>query len=166
MNEELAGLDLIGLLGRLYPVIEPNPVPYWPQTLGWLVVGAIILIAAVTASLHWLAVYRADAYRRAAIKAIDTAGDDSVKLATILRRCALAAYPRSRVAHLYGDDWLSFLDAAYGGDGFRTASGRVMAAAAYKASKEPKEPTIKMPELTQLAANWVRNHDREYGRST
>ena len=48
MTEDLAGLTLVELLDLLEPVVEPPPVPLWPQTQGWiwlgLAVAALLLV--------------------------------------------------------------------------------------------------------------------------
>ncbi|MEP5516176.1 MAG: DUF4381 domain-containing protein, partial [Bauldia litoralis] len=71
--------------------------------------------------------------------------------ATILRRTALAAFPRHDVAGLQGDAWLAFLDASYPGSGFSDGPGAVIARAPY-------EPAADAPGLAALATDWIRRH--------
>lgn len=151
MNEDLSGLNLIDLLERLQPIPEPAPVSWLPQTAGWAVIGVLLAAAALWLAWRWRRHRRINAYRRAALAAIAGAKGDPAALAAILRRTALAAYPRVDVAGLYGDAWLAFLDQAYGGSGFSSGPGRGIAAAPYA-------PHTDAPDLAALAAQWVRQH--------
>ncbi len=156
MSEDLSRLTLVDLLDLLEPVPEPPQIPLWPQTAGWIWLGLAVACVAAWLGRRWLLTRRANAYRRAAFKAIAAAGDDPVALAEIVRRAALAGYPRAEVAGLYGEDWLAFLDEAYGGTGFREGPGRLLAVAPYASARSA-------PDLTPLVALWVRNHHRPRG---
>ncbi len=179
MNEDLSGLDLIELLDRLEPLPEPPPLSLWPQTEAWLWIGLVAIVLAGWQIRRAVLHRRANAYRRAALCEIDAAGDCPAALAEILRRTALAAFPRGEVAGLYGDDWLAFLDRtgsldrtgglgrtssldrgrgpdrtarADGGCEFRDGVGRAFAQAPY--TRAPAESAA----LAVLARRWVRGH--------
>ena len=154
MSEDLSTLNLVELLDLLEPVPEPPPVSLWPETAGWIWVGIFLIIGIVMFVRRWLLHRRANAYRRAALKELDAAGDDPAMIAAILRRTALAAFPRSKAAALYGADWLAFLDNAYGGTGFREGPGQAIAKAPYAGADDSAG-------LSPLAAEWVRRHRRD-----
>ncbi len=151
MNEDLSQLTLVELLDLLEPVPEPAPIPLFPQTAGWLVLGLVAAAAAGWLGYRWVRARRRNAYRRAALSEIAKAGDDPAALALILRRTALAAYPRAAVAGLHGEAWLSFLETSGDGTAFRQGPGRAIATAPY-ASSGP------VPGIAELAARWVRRH--------
>ena len=153
MSEDLSRLTLIDLLDLLEPVPEPPQISLWPQTAGWVWLGLAVMCVVAWLSRSWLKSRRANAYRRAALKEIAAAGDDPAALTVIVRRAALAGYPRTEVAGLYGEDWLAFLDEAYGGTGFREGPGRLLATAPYT-------PARSAPDLASLVALWVRHHHR------
>jgi hypothetical protein len=153
MNDEFAGLTLVELLDLLEPVPEPPPVPLWPQTAGWLWLAAVLLVTAALLLWRLIAQRRANAYRRAALRALATAGGAPAPIAEVLRRAALAAYPRTEVAGLYGEAWLAFLDQTYGGGDFRGGPGRAIATAPYALPEGAAD-------LTPLAADWLRRHRR------
>lgn len=153
MTEEAAATPttLIDLLDRLAEPSPPPPVAMTPQTTGWAVLAVLVLLL-----LGWLAFKlwrqrRAAAYRRIAFAELAAAGDDPALVADILRRTALAAWPRARVASLTGRDWLAFLEAT-GGDGFSDGIGRALADGPYRGRPAP------VPGLGDIAANWVRRH--------
>lgn len=153
MNEDgtTAPTTLIDLLSELVEPVEPPPVAMTPQTWGWAALAGLLALAAVwlvwRAWRHW----RVNAYRRAALAELAAAGDDPATVAAIVRRTALAVWPRARVASLTGRDWLDFLDAT-GGGGFAGGPGAALAAAPYRAGHDP------VPGLGEAAARWVRRH--------
>jgi hypothetical protein len=146
--------SLIGLLRQLTEPAEPPPVSMMPQTWGWAVLAALLLAALLYVLWRWQRHYRANAYRRAAQRMLQDAGDDPARVAEILRRTALVAYPRDKVASLSGTDWLAFLDRQVGGEAFLHGPGQVVATAPYR----PANPD---PQVTGLALSWVRKHRAE-----
>ena len=154
MNEDLSKLNLVELLDLLEPIPEPPPISLWPQTIAWIWLAIALAAVATWLGRRWIVARRRNAYRRAALKQIGIAGEDPVKLAEIVRRAALAGFPRSHTAGLYGDDWLAFLDQSYDGNGFSEGPGRALATSPYAGATQT-------PGLAHLAAEWVRRHRTE-----
>ena len=151
MSEDLTQLDLVELLQKLEPIPEPAPLSLWPQTAGWIWLGLFLLILLILGVRRWLQCRRANAYRRAALAEIDSAGKDPVVIATILRRTALAAFPREQVAALHGESWLQFLDRSYGGQGFTQGPGRALTIAPYREDADAAG-------LQPLVIEWIKQH--------
>ena len=160
MNGDLSALQD---LSALRDVLEPPPVSWAPQTVGWLVVAAVAAVAAAVALRRAVRRYRADGYRRAAlaelarIEAELPATAAAPAVAALLKRTALAAYPRAEVATLTGADWLAFLDRTYGGDGFRAGPGRALPALTYARPADGGE----LGELYALGRAWIARHRRD-----
>lgn len=153
MNEEFKGLGLVDLIDLLEEVPEPPPISLTPQTPGWIVLG-VVVAALLFLLLGWLLRrHQAEAYRRAALHELAKAGDDPAAIATVLRRTALAAYPRAEVAGLAGPDWLAFLDRSFRGSEFTDGAGKVLATA-------PFRPHPSDPDAAKLARDWIRGHRR------
>jgi hypothetical protein len=150
MNGEAVPVNLVDLIDRLAEPPMPDPVSLAPQTAGWWVLGAVVLSGLAYGLwrlwLHW----RANAYRRAALQELASAGDDPARVAAILRRTALAAYPRRAVAGLAGDDWLAFLRAT---GGFPESAGPALIRAPYA-------PVTEAKALRTGAERWIRTHRR------
>jgi hypothetical protein len=160
MNEQnlaTEGVNLVDLLDRLAEPLEPAPVSMAPQTAGWTVLTVVLALVLAWLAWRWVQRWRANAYRRAALAELDAAGDDPAAVADILRRTALVAWPRDRVASLSGADWLRFLDAT-GGGGFLDGPGAALASAPYRS-----DAAAPAPGLGALAARWVRRHRVETG---
>jgi len=155
MSKKLSELNLIELIEILEPAPEPPPILLWPQTAGWLWLGLAVGLSLLLMVRRWLTWRRVTAYRRTAAAELTEADGDPVTIALILRRAALAAYPRADIAALHGEDWLAFLDQSYGGDGFRNGPGRIVAMAPYKTMDEPD---VAASELLDVARSWIRDH--------
>ena len=151
MNDDLSNLNLVELIDRLQPVPEPAVVSLWLQTMGWIWLGLAVTGLTAFGVHRFVCWRRANAYRRAALQELAAVGSDPAAIALILRRSALSAYPRTRVASLHGDDWLAFLDRTYGGKGFQDGPGRTLATAPYVSEANAHG-------LATLAAIWIRRH--------
>jgi Ca-activated chloride channel family protein len=73
----------------------------------------------------------------------------------LVRRTALAAFPRQQIAPLSGAAWLAFLDQSSVGTEFSRGAGRWLVSAPY-AKTEPNDS--QRPELIELTRRWIRGH--------
>ena len=136
-------------LSNLRDIVVPPEVALWPPAPGWwILLAGGIAMAAIFAGMI-VAWYRRNAYRRAALVALDTADADDIS--TILKRAALAAWPRAEVASLTGADWLAFLDRTARSDVFTRGAGRDLETLAFGGAGD------KQAVLT-AARRWIRRH--------
>jgi hypothetical protein len=138
----------------------PSPVSWWPPAPGWWVLAAMALLLIGVAV--WFAVRRhrrrAAARRarlelqslRSALRRDADAAAFARGLSRLLRRFALARFPRQQVAGLTGTDWLAFLDANGGGGRFAKGPGRLLTEAPYRSAGD-----IPAEELAELAGAWI-----------
>lgn len=143
--------SLVDLIDGLIEPVEPPPIPLIPQTWGWVALAVLIVLLIAWLVWRWAARRRANAYRRAALTALGQAGT-ATDIAVILRRAALAAYPRVEVASLAGRDWVAYLDRT-GRGGFPAAAGEELRLAPYR-----DEAAAPSAELRDAAAMWLRTH--------
>lgn len=145
----------------LRDIALPDPVPAWPPApLFWWLLGAALV---ATALLAWrLAVARRrSAYRRAGRARLDSLADGSdpssivAGTSVILKRVALAAFPREEVAALSGLPWLAFLDSKVGGREFVTGPGVVLPRVTIEGSDATPEEAR---ALLALASRWIARH--------
>jgi len=96
-------------LSEMKDITLPSPVDWWPLAPGWWFLLAVVLVLfillALTVFHHW----RRNAYRRAALRELEQASDIAT-VALLLKRTALAIYPRETIASLTGERWLQWLD--------------------------------------------------------
>lgn len=131
-------------LDKLRDIVPPDAPPLWPlATEAWL-------LLAMLASVAFILIYqrrqarKREAYRRAGLALLDgvsTVHDVSV----VLKRVALAAYPREQVASLYGEDWADFLRQTCHRHDYSLV-----------AQAKPDDPVN--AEIIQLAGGWIRHH--------
>lgn len=138
----------------------PDPVSWWPPAPGWWLLLALLCAAGLGAWLRRR--YRArHELRRQAFSELERIEnrfgqrDDErqalQELSVLLRRVALARYPRAQVASLTGQRWLRFLDGVMGADAFSRGPGRALAEAPYN----PAPGVDNVPDLIDLCRRWL-----------
>lgn len=140
-------------------ILLPPAVSLTPATPAWAVLGAVLL-----ALLLWLAWrggrhWRREAYRRDARRAVEAVASsgDFATLPALVKRTALAAFPREAVAGLCGADWAAFLRRT--APRARLTEGQALALARlpYLA---PAEARTAGPAALAAASGWIAHHDR------
>jgi len=149
-----------GDLANLADLALPPPPALWPLAIGvWIIVAAL---AAALAIFVWRALkrHRADAYLRAASAELDRlagappgdAPDHAEAVSAVLKRAAIVAYGRERVAALTGAAWVGFLsDTGPPGE-----SSRAMAGLAARRADQPGDPAAAAGQLIAGARAWLR----------
>jgi len=138
MPEDAASLQ------NLRDIVVPEPPPLWPPAPGVWILLVIVLAVVVALFLWWWRARQQNAYRRAGLALLGGART-SRDINIILKRVALAAWPRSEVAPLYGDDWTAFLDSSCSRTRF-SSLGKI---------HDGAEPTR---DVQRLARTWIRHH--------
>lgn len=188
----MSGASLNGLPGAADPLAAlrdwhlPEPVSWWPPAPGWwLLVGLVLLIGSLSLRAwrrwrHRTAPARLALVELQGLKAALVSGAEErplvSALSALLRRLALARYPRVQVAGLTGPDWLDFLDRTGGAGAFTRGPGRLLAEIPYRAGPAPGPQTRPSPGgappsaganypgdlngLLDLAGRWIRAHWR------
>jgi hypothetical protein len=145
MNTDPASLD------NLREIIFPPPVPWWPLAPGWWILLGLLTLLGVTAAFRAWRTWRANAYRRAALREL-AAGGSVAAIAEILKRTALVAYPRTDVASLSGSAWSAWL-AETGGRQVPTAVTEALTLGVFA-----QHDAADVGEVTAFAADWIRSH--------
>jgi Domain of unknown function (DUF4381) len=140
-------------LSHLHDFYQPPPPSWTPQTIGWYVLFALLVLFAIwmiaRALSHWLA----NRYRREALVQLQTASVN--QLSALLKRTAMVTRPRAQVASLSGKPWLAFLSKSSANISFQSAPGSRIEDVAL--TQEPVTPEDEQ-RLRQLASDWVRSH--------
>lgn len=152
---EYDGLDLSQLMQKMHAVVEPQVIPFTPQTPGWWVVAGLVLALVLISSWRTVQSRRRNRYRREALvvlQAIEANPDATgAQIALLLKRTALAAYPRKQVASLHGAEWASFLCLSSNRDPEIEAVADQLAGAAYREG-------IVAASLIAPARRWIEGH--------
>ena len=145
--------------------LPPAP-PFWPLAPGWWIVAALVLAAITWGGIRLWKRAHLRSQRRRVIDALgqlerglatERSAEALARISLLLRRLALARFPRERVAGLSGDAWLRFLDES-GGDGrFAEGPGRVLADGPYRRTL-PGD--LDPAGLAALVRDWVDRNTR------
>lgn len=150
-----------GSLDRLHDLVAPPPVPWWPPASAWFALGAIVFVLLALLVWRGVAWWLQNRYRRAGLAELaelETAagGPQTLPaLAALVKRVALAAFPRERVASLSGREWLAFLDTSAGTSAFSQELGRTL-----ESGYEPGAGGAS-PELFAAVRYWIKHHRTE-----
>lgn len=101
-----------GDLANLADLVLPPAIAFWPPAAGVWILGGAAAAALSVAGWRALQRYRADAYLRRAAAEVEAAarnGNGEVAVSAVLKRAAMVAYGRERVASLSGDGWAAFI---------------------------------------------------------
>lgn len=136
--------------------LPPDP-PIWPPAPGWWLLLGLLLVGLSLWVFYW---YRRGALRRAALKELlrlqARFADDgnraalAMGLSTLLRRLAMSREPRTQVAGLSGEAWLSYLDRRGGTKDFGSGVGRLLLTLPYGGGGEAD-----VEELLAMVRHWI-----------
>ncbi len=158
-NPWMSNLEEIGI---------PDPVPFRPETAGWYLLAGVAIAIVLWFAWRFYRKWRANAYRREGLRELSEIegllGEDATRpqalqsIPELLKRVALAAYPRSRVAELSGEAWLGFLDGTVGSTEFTRGGGRLLPELAYDPATASTTTVTDSKDLVALAGAWIRHH--------
>jgi hypothetical protein len=153
------GLDLPQLLDLMHGIVTPEPVPWFPATPGWWIALGWLFAVLLLAAWQFARYRRRNRYRRDALAELDVIAarkdidpaESAQRIAAVLKRTALVAYPRADVAALYGASWARFLTESADNDARIAEAADRLATAAYRPDADPGV-------LAEPARRWIRRH--------
>ena len=77
------------------------------------------------------------------------------EISVLLRRVAIQAYGRERIAPLNGDAWLAFMDERGNTSQFSQGAAKVFGDGMYQSSVEAD-----IGEILQIAKQWIKGHKK------
>ncbi len=155
-------------LNNLVDIVMSEPVSIWPLAMGWWFMLALIAIWSTAWVTQCVQRWKQNRYRREAIKLLKQIESTSknqkartlVQLDALLKRVALAAYPRARVASLSGQSWIKFLEETGNDASFQQSPvARLGTAAADIGTTEPSEQQLEV--IFETCYRWIRSHAAE-----
>ena len=150
-------------LSKLRDIHLPEPISAWPPAPGWWILT--ILLITMTVWLSWKLwkkyqqkhLYRISNHSISQLQLEYTEHQDSHLLirqySSLLRRIALAQYPRQQVASLTGTSWLEFLDKSASTNLFNAELGQLLINGPYQ---KPDNNFSLLEELTEAIQLWIK----------
>jgi hypothetical protein len=147
-----------GSLDRLHDIVVPPSARWWPPAPAWYALGVIVGVAIAVLAWSVSSWWFRNRYCREALAELarlegEVARPETLPaLAVLVKRVALAAYPRERVASLTGGKWLAFLDVTGGNDAFTAGPGKIL-----EAGYAPERGGVGL-ELFTVVRHWIEHH--------
>lgn len=151
MNDE--NLDPTSLT-LLEDIMALEPVSWWPLAPAWWALIAIVTLCAVAGSWIGWRRWRTNAYRRAAVRELEALDENACSVPALLKRVALAVWPRTEVASLSGDSWIAFLREA-SPNSFDNQSAADLLQINYETAELTTE---RREQLIRSARHWITTH--------
>lgn len=154
-------------ISSLEPIITPEPVSFWPPAPGWYILAALVLSLLMYVIFRAIKQYQKNEYRRLALKELASISlpvnseqfvEAITTLNVLMKRTALAGFPRERVASLSGMAWLIFLEATYPSGNFKQPPGKLLAEIGYVSEKYHKLQNQDWQELIYICEKWIKHH--------
>jgi hypothetical protein len=155
-------------LAGLADIAVPDPVSWYPQAWGWWVLAGGLFLVALVLALRRARRFAADRYRREALRecaALDARLDSEsrraaalVELAVLLKRTALSAWPRAKVASLSGRTWIDFLRRHGGRASVDERMARLLDDAEYRPSSLASLSPQDAHACARAVRDWIESH--------
>jgi len=134
-------------LSNLQDIVVPAAPSFWPPASGFWILVALILMLLITATWCITQSRRRNAYRRAGLTLLESA-NTVYDINVVLKRVALAVFPREQVAALHGENWIQFMQSTCPGEQFPTLS-------------QSAEATPATESIRASARAWIRKHQAQ-----
>lgn len=149
-------------LAQLRDVHLPDPLSIWPPAPGWFLLAALIIggMLGIVYIIyrHW----KKQTPKRQALKQLNElafryqqnkqAALIIPELSILLRRLALAYFPRIETAGLCGNEWLTFLNTTGNTSAFTDKISTILTDAPYQ-----KEPSQELSETFIICRQWIKS---------
>lgn len=134
-------------LSNLQDIVLPAAPSFWPPASGFWILVALILMLLITAAWFIAQFRQRNAYRRAGIALLESA-NTVYDINVVLKRVALAVFPREQVAALHDEDWIQFMQSTCPGEQFAKLS-------------QSDEATPATESIRASARTWIRKHQTQ-----
>ena len=162
-----ADLQTREALKSLADIVLPQPAAWWPQTWGWALLALVLAALVAFAVWRWLHQRRINRYRREALAMLASIEQSGAgrqpgavqAVAELLKRVALAAWPRTEVARLSGETWAEFLRDHGGGAVIADDVAALLADGEYRGQQAKNDLSEQQfRALTGTARAWIGKH--------
>lgn len=155
-------------LQNLNDIVMPANVGWWPLAAGWYVLSAIMLVLLAWYGFRSLRSWIDNRYRRAALRELQALAEDihsgqnpdsSLRqLPGLLKRTALSAYPRKKVASLSGADWQRFLNSTLPAPAFSDSTAATLDLISYSTGGLGSIEAERVTALVSASRTWLQHH--------
>lgn len=155
-------------LEKLADISVPAPVAWTPQTWGWAAVAGLAAALVIWLVVRAIRHHRANRYRVEALadlaaleSRLSDPGQRSAALGAmpeLVKRVALAAWPRSDVAELSGQPWIDFLRVHAGRAGLNDEAAMLLAEGHYRPDVVSAIDAERSRRIVDGLRRWIEGH--------
>lgn len=155
-------------LQNLNDIVMPASVAWWPLATGWYVLATLSLVVLTWFIYTGVRNWKTNRYRRTALQELQslsigintpTKRDACLRtLPALLKRTALCAYPRDKVASLSGQDWFQFLNSKVKEPSFTEEDFNTLELIAYSTGGLNAIDDRLASALISSSENWLTRH--------
>lgn len=157
------------LIANLHPLYTPEPVAFAPETIGWYLLGALMMMLVGFVFYRWIKRQKARRYRKVAVEMIEllesdlSAGAAAYKvvpeISGVLKRVAIKSYRRMEVARLSGEAWINFLSQSAQGIKFHPETLDILTTGQYQKPEDvEKLDSEQIKSFSTDLKNWIKHH--------
>jgi len=155
-----------GSLQNLNDIVLPGAVPWWPLAPGWYVLASLLVVVLLVLSVRMWNARCLNRYRRQALAELaqmrpENGADSLQQLPDLIKRAALAAWPRERVASLSGAAWHRFLDESSACERFSGGAGATLDWLAYRTDAANPPSPEDLTRALDAVEFWLKNHQTQ-----
>ncbi len=151
-------------LAQLHDIHMPAPIGWWPLAPGWYLLAASLALVCFLMGFWLRRSYLNSRAKREALRALAVYQRQyqqdkncqltSAAMSELLKRVALAYYPRTRVAGLQGEPWIMFLSTTVKGVDFSSVR-TLLLEGPYRPSRSHN-----LQPLFLIAHKWIKRQGR------
>jgi hypothetical protein len=155
-------------LDKLADIAVLSPPAWTPQTWGWALVAVLLLALAIWLVVRAVKRRHANRYRVEALQDLsllesqlqddETRAGTLAALPALLKRVALAAWPRRDVASLSGPTWVAFVREHAGRAGFPDEAARLLADGEYRPASLATLSVADAGRIVDQVRHWIEEH--------
>lgn len=156
-------------LRQMADIALPPPVSMMPATWGWAALAGLIALTLVFALWRWLRYRARNRYRREALAKLatlefslgqpDQRQNALAAIPELIKRTALAVWPRETVAALSGKEWAEFLKAHAGKARIEEEAYRFFAETEYRLPAVALVDDAAARRTISAARQWIEGHN-------
>ena len=149
---------------EIQDIITPDQVSFWPPQPGWYAVCIVLILVLVFLIIKIIQNKKRNAYRHSAILTIDNIPENTaieatiMEINTILKACALKAFPRDKIANLSGKVWIEFLIKSSKNIHFNDIHKKMLSIGPYQKISQTAYRPEDVSGFIAISKQWIKTH--------
>jgi hypothetical protein len=146
-------------------LIEPEPIGFSFSAPGWMMLMGFLILLVLMYAIFGYIKFKRNKYRRIAIGIIESLQTQELpvdqlifRITETLKRVAVTSYNRSEVAHLYGSQWMAYLEQRNESGSIFTPRTREIISNVLYQGKRASLNEEDIQNFQNESLSWIKNH--------